>query len=317
SEEVKKDTPTNKGKNKVLLKDKKDNERESEPKEKSEEASTSTHNKAQTYLNTKETLSLKECGTMDYGTLIIQEALSSNMSETAISKRKRDTNSSQEDANKHALTLTESIIQNSKRPKEDTTVTTQQNTEISIVPLKDEHSMIKTRQEDIYSSQWAFTRDEMELRSQWAQESTIIYMTKRIHKEEAYQTKPIPVQALNRKLESKNRAFPLPQEEKDLSQAHKENISQNDLLQEILERLNRLEISQSEKASKENWEHYQEDFHSFLFKRSSIKMLESDSGEAIKMLKTSKLIDSRTLRESNQIILEVNTKLDTQIQALS
>ncbi|CAG8781054.1 23099_t:CDS:1, partial [Gigaspora rosea] len=162
SEEVKKDIPTNKGKNKVLLKDKKDNERESEPKEKPEEASTSTHNKTQTYLNTKEILSLKECGTMDYGTLIIQEALSSNMTETAISKRKRDPDLSQEEANKHALTLTESIIQNSKHPKEDTTVTTQQNTEVSIVPLKDEHSTIKTRQEDIYSSQWALTRDEME-----------------------------------------------------------------------------------------------------------------------------------------------------------
>ncbi|CAG8844533.1 9551_t:CDS:2, partial [Gigaspora margarita] len=36
-----------------------------------------------------------------------------------------------------------------------------------------------------------------------------------------------------------------------------------------------------------------------------------------KMYKTSEFIDSRTLLESNQIILEVNTKLDTQIQALS
>ncbi|CAG8828814.1 17343_t:CDS:1, partial [Gigaspora rosea] len=100
---------------------------------------------------------------MDYGTLVIQEALSSNMNETAISKRKRDPDLSQEEANKQAPTLTESIIQNSKHPKEDTTVTNQQNTEVSIVPLKDEHSTIKTRQEDIYSSQWALTRDEMEV----------------------------------------------------------------------------------------------------------------------------------------------------------
>ncbi|CAG8703841.1 987_t:CDS:1, partial [Gigaspora rosea] len=162
SEEVKKDTPTNKGKNKVLLKNKKDNEKESEPKGKPKEASTSIYNKAQTYLNTKETLSLKECSTMDYGTLIIQEVLSSNMSETTISKRKRDPDLLQENANKQAPTFTESIIQNSKRPKEDTTVTTQQNTEVFIVPLKDEHSMIKTRQEDIYGSQWALTRDKME-----------------------------------------------------------------------------------------------------------------------------------------------------------
>ncbi|CAG8778672.1 22428_t:CDS:2, partial [Gigaspora rosea] len=95
---------------------------------------------AQTYLNTKEILSLKECSTMDY-----------------------DPDLSQEDANKQASTLTESIIQNSKHPKEDTTVTSQQITEISIVPLKDEHSTIKTKQEDIYSFQWAFTRDEMEV----------------------------------------------------------------------------------------------------------------------------------------------------------
>ncbi|CAG8841540.1 24003_t:CDS:2, partial [Gigaspora margarita] len=36
-----------------------------------------------------------------------------------------------------------------------------------------------------------------------------------------------------------------------------------------------------------------------------------------KMYKTSEFIDSRTLLETNQIILEVNTKLDAQIQALS
>ncbi|CAG8854807.1 21230_t:CDS:1, partial [Gigaspora margarita] len=36
-----------------------------------------------------------------------------------------------------------------------------------------------------------------------------------------------------------------------------------------------------------------------------------------KIYKMSKFIDSRTLLESNKIILEVNTKLDTQIQALS
>ncbi|CAG8825338.1 13606_t:CDS:2, partial [Gigaspora rosea] len=54
-------TPTNKGKNKVLIKDKKDNERDSNQKEKTEKVSNLTHNKAQTYLNTKEILSLKEC----------------------------------------------------------------------------------------------------------------------------------------------------------------------------------------------------------------------------------------------------------------
>ncbi|CAG8849550.1 30500_t:CDS:2, partial [Gigaspora margarita] len=36
-----------------------------------------------------------------------------------------------------------------------------------------------------------------------------------------------------------------------------------------------------------------------------------------KMYRTSEFIDSRTLLESNQIILEVNTKVDTQVQALS
>ncbi|CAG8771999.1 365_t:CDS:2, partial [Gigaspora rosea] len=40
-------------------------------KEKTEEASNLTHNKAQTYLNTKEILSLKECGTMDYAAIAI------------------------------------------------------------------------------------------------------------------------------------------------------------------------------------------------------------------------------------------------------
>ncbi|CAG8807066.1 4926_t:CDS:1, partial [Gigaspora rosea] len=35
------------------------------------------------------------------------------------------------------------------------------------------------------------------------------------------------------------------------------------------------------------------------------------------MFRISKLIDSRTLMESNKIIVKVNTKLDTQIQALS
>ncbi|CAG8784852.1 9030_t:CDS:2, partial [Gigaspora rosea] len=252
SEEVKKDIPTNKGKNKVLLKDKKDNERESKPKEKPEEASTSTHNKAQTYLNMKETLSLKECGTMDYGTLIIQEALISNMSETAISKRKSDPDLSQEDANKQALTLTESIIQNSKRPKEDTTVTTQQNTEVSIVPLKDEHSMIKTSQEDIYSSQWAFTRDEMEdaLRGSLSDKTNIGSSTQRKIRVEKQgfststrRKRPQPGSRSSSKERSKPRkSFNFGFEPKHID---KENISQTDLLQEILERLNRLEISRS------------------------------------------------------------------------
>ncbi|CAG8781888.1 19885_t:CDS:2, partial [Gigaspora rosea] len=121
-------------------------------KEKTEKASNLTHNKAQTYLNMKEILSLKECGTMNYGTRIIQGALISDISKNAISKRKRDPDLSQEDANKQAPTLTESIIQNSKRPKEDTTVTSQQITEISIILIKDKHSTIKTKQEDIYSS---------------------------------------------------------------------------------------------------------------------------------------------------------------------
>ncbi|CAG8582505.1 15715_t:CDS:2, partial [Gigaspora rosea] len=145
-------TPTNKGKSKVLINDKKDNERESNQKEKTEEASNLTHNKAQTYLNTNEILSLKECSTMDYGMCIIQEALISDTSKNAISKRKRNPGLSQEDAKKQAPTLTE----------KDTAVSSQQITKVSIVPLKDEHSTIKTEQEDIYSSQWAFTRDEME-----------------------------------------------------------------------------------------------------------------------------------------------------------
>ncbi|CAG8661150.1 856_t:CDS:2, partial [Gigaspora rosea] len=311
SEEVKKDTPRNKGKNKVLLKDKKDNKRESEPKEQPEEASTLTHNKAQTYLNMKETLSLKEYGTMNYSTLIIQEALSSNMSKTAISKRKRDPDLLQKNANKQALTLTESIIQNSKRPKEDTIVTTQQNTEVSIVPLKDEHSTIKTRQEDIYSSQWALTRDEMEifqkptlaaiamgtrkhynihdkkdtLRGSLSDKTNISSSTQwktRVEKQ-GFSTstggkKPQPGSRSSSKECSKpSKSFNFGFEPKHID---KENISQTDLLQEILARLNCLEISQSEKASKKNWKHYQEDLYSFLSKRSSIKMLESDSSEA-------------------------------------
>ncbi|CAG8834619.1 41243_t:CDS:2, partial [Gigaspora margarita] len=216
----------------------------------------------------------------------------------------------------------------------------------------------------------------------------------------------------------------------------KENISQTNLLQEILERLNHLEISQKKdffdsyrlanpnayildmdvctesdhnlaaasfnmhgliskillalnykkqdrqvfeykKANKKNWEQYQEDLYNFLFKRSSLKILEPDqvktspltqtaidkiwksfkdgiifaakknipfkivkgsqpdykvkhkskekkgrsilhtSTKLTKIYKTSEFIDSRTLLESNQIILEANTKLDTQIQALS
>ncbi|CAG8711081.1 491_t:CDS:2, partial [Gigaspora rosea] len=157
-----------------------------------------------------------------YGTLIIQEALSSNMSETAISKRKRDPDLSQEDTNKQALTLTESIIQNSKRPKEDTTVTTQQNTEVSIVPLKDEYFTIKTRQEDIYSSQWVLTRDEMEKGKDLSQARDLVLKNVQ--------------NPASRSILASNQSIYI----------DKENISQTNLLQEILERLNHLEISRGE-----------------------------------------------------------------------
>ncbi|CAG8840500.1 40074_t:CDS:2, partial [Gigaspora margarita] len=111
------------------------------------------------------------------------------------------------------------------------------------------------------------------------------------------------------------------------------------------------------KANKENWKQYQEDLYNFLSKRSNgiifaakknipfkivkgsqpdynIKHKSKEKKERsilhtstiqisklhrklTKMYKTSKFIDSRTLLELNQIILEANTKLDTQIQALS
>ncbi|CAG8701687.1 21298_t:CDS:2, partial [Gigaspora rosea] len=227
--------PTNKGKNKVLIKDKKDNERESNQKEKTEEAFNLTY-KAQTYLNTKEILSLKECGTMDY-TLI------SDISKNAISKKKKDPDLLQEDANKQAPTLTESIIQNSKCSKEDTTVTSQQITEAFIVPLKNEHSTIKTKQEDIYSSQWAFTRDKIEV----SQKPTLGFKSK---------VKPIQFITLwdllkearigqirsSKECSKPSKSFNLGSKP---NYVDKENISQTDLLQEILERLNRLEISWS------------------------------------------------------------------------
>ncbi|CAG8840657.1 43353_t:CDS:1, partial [Gigaspora margarita] len=124
--------------------------------------SNSTHKDTQTHLNMKKVLILAECGTMDYGILELQEALNNNTSKNAASKRKRDPESLQEDTNKQSLTLTEAIIQNSKCSKEDSTVSAQQNTEGTILSLKDEQSISKTKQEDIYSSQWAVTRNEAE-----------------------------------------------------------------------------------------------------------------------------------------------------------
>ncbi|CAG8838487.1 1935_t:CDS:1, partial [Gigaspora margarita] len=107
----------------------------------------------QTYLNTKEILILAECGTMDYSTLELQETHNSNISNNIISKRKREPELSQEDTNKHPPTLTKSIIQNSKRSKEDASVISQQNTENTISLLKDEQPPMLLKKEDIYSSQ--------------------------------------------------------------------------------------------------------------------------------------------------------------------
>ncbi|CAG8840530.1 2386_t:CDS:2, partial [Gigaspora margarita] len=124
------------------------------------QGSDSTHKNTQPHLNTKEVLILAECGIMDYGTLELQEALNNNTDKNAASKRKVDPESPQEDTNKQSLTLTETIIQNSKCFKEDSTVLAQQITESTILSRKDEQPISKTKNEDIYSSQWAVTRNE-------------------------------------------------------------------------------------------------------------------------------------------------------------
>ncbi|CAG8844777.1 42454_t:CDS:1 [Gigaspora margarita] len=124
------------------------------------QGSDSTHKNTQTHLNTKEVLILAECGIMDYGILELQEALNNNTGKNATSKRKIDPKSPQEDTNKQSLTLTKTIIQNSKRFKENSTVSAQQSTESTILSLKDEQSISKTKNEDIYSSQWAITRNK-------------------------------------------------------------------------------------------------------------------------------------------------------------
>ncbi|CAG8844003.1 5779_t:CDS:1, partial [Gigaspora margarita] len=125
-------------------------------------SSDSTYKDTQTHLNTKEVLILAECGIMDYGILELQEALNNNTGKNAASKRKVDPESSQEDTNKQSLTLTETIIQNSKRFKEDSTVSAQQSTKSTILSLKDEQPISKTKNKDIYSSQWVVTRNEAE-----------------------------------------------------------------------------------------------------------------------------------------------------------
>ncbi|CAG8857524.1 11948_t:CDS:1, partial [Gigaspora margarita] len=102
------------------------------------------------------------CGIMDYGTLELQEALNNNTGKNAASKRKVDPESPQENTNKQSLTLTETIIQNSKCFKEDSTVAAQQSTESTILLLKDEQPISKTKNEDIYSSQWAVNKNEAE-----------------------------------------------------------------------------------------------------------------------------------------------------------
>ncbi|CAG8730129.1 10747_t:CDS:2, partial [Gigaspora margarita] len=93
---------------------------------------------------------------------ILQEALNNNTDKNAASKRKVDPESLQEDTNKQSLTLTETIIQNSKRFKEDSTVSAQQSTESTILLLKDEQPISKPKNKDIYSSQWVVTRNEAE-----------------------------------------------------------------------------------------------------------------------------------------------------------
>ncbi|CAG8796521.1 28213_t:CDS:2, partial [Gigaspora margarita] len=104
----------------------------------------------------------------------------------------------------------------------------------------------------------------------------------------------------------------------------KENISQTDLLQEILERLNCLEISKKEKypvQDNNSQPEYKGKHKSKKKKRRSILhtstiQISKLYRKLVKMYRTSEFTDSRTLLKSNQIILEVNTKLDTQIQAL-
>ncbi|CAG8700819.1 25149_t:CDS:2 [Gigaspora margarita] len=74
--------------------------------------------------NKKEVLILAECGTMDYSILELQEAFNNNINKNAFSKRKRDPEFPQKDTNKQSLTLTETIIQNSKCSTEDITAVT-------------------------------------------------------------------------------------------------------------------------------------------------------------------------------------------------
>ncbi|CAG8856699.1 31777_t:CDS:1, partial [Gigaspora margarita] len=89
-------------------------------------------------------------------------ALNNNTGKNAASKRKVDPESPHEDTNNQSFTLTKTIIQNFKRFKEDSTVLAQQSTKSTILSLKDEQPISKTKNEDIYSSQWVVTRNEAE-----------------------------------------------------------------------------------------------------------------------------------------------------------
>ncbi|CAG8838203.1 21507_t:CDS:2, partial [Gigaspora margarita] len=208
--------------------------------------SDSTHKDIQTHLNTKEVLILAECGIMDYGTLKLQEALNNNTDENAA---------------------------------KDSTVSAQQSTKSTILSLKDEQSISKTKNEDIYSSQWMVTRNEAEALQK------LILAPKNKLKSHKVETLHIPLNSNNNQssiawlyfssqvdlensarknslkgsLSDKTNTSPSTQRITEVRKqtyssfssskakyTGKENISQTDLLQEILKRLNHLEISQKE-----------------------------------------------------------------------
>ncbi|CAG8780987.1 12500_t:CDS:2, partial [Gigaspora margarita] len=171
----------------------------------------------QTHLNMKEVLILAEYDTMNYSTLELQEALNNNTSKNAAIKRKRDPESPQKDTNKLFLALTETIIQNSKCFKKDST---------------DEQSISRTKQEDIYSSQWVLTRNAAEA----SQKPILAPKTKEKRPQ-------LDLRSSSKECPRSNKSVNLDSKTKYTG---KENISQTNLLQEILKCLNHLEISQKE-----------------------------------------------------------------------
>ncbi|CAG8829381.1 3095_t:CDS:2, partial [Gigaspora margarita] len=338
-------------------------------------------------------LILAECSIIDYGTLELQEALNNNTGKNAAGKRKVDSESPQEDTNKQFLTLTETIIQNSKRFKEDSTVLAQQSTESTILSLKNEQPTSKTKSEDIYSSQWVVTKNEAEearisqirrclnrygrtsiiewqenknmkvayikLEYRSEKERTILENSWSIHYDAGARKNSLRG-SLSDKTNSSSgtqRITEVGKQTYSLFSSEKRPRSDSRSSSKERPRPNKssLKISESDQvktslltqtAIDKMWESFEDGIIYAAKKNIPFKIIKGSQpnykvkhkskekkGRSLlhtstiqisklyrkltKMYKTSKFIDSKTLLESNQIILEVNTKLDTQIQALS